>query len=368
NISKELAHKIWRVTPSDLALGIPEPTLATTPYIGGVDWGSYSEPGSGVDLNTTVSSNIIAKQPANGKASPFINEVERTLFGDSTGYPDHGTINYYKAAENYSLSGDTFLDFPKDTTSCFAGLGPMMSQCFHPPPGFERPGRSAALYERRQASILGGAATPVNYIGVIMNKLVIPGGYNILSHHQQHQQIRQRLHPQQQRQLITDCSNNHNNRNASSNFNDIQISQFHNQIFSQLPPQAQQQLQYQQQRVGVAPGGSGELGGGGHNSDIGFAQFYQQWVARNLRNSQLHQQHHPQHQQQQQQQTNTSAAAAAMLYANLEFHQQVQLRQLLHQQHQQQQQQARLTRGIYGGSAGTDVPPNGNEQPASSYK
>lgn len=158
NISRELAHKIWRVTPSDISLGIPEPTVPTYPFIGGVDWGSGGSSSS--------------KHPANDAATAFISEVERALYADSTGYPENGTPNYFKAAENYAIYGDNFLDFPKDTSTCFAGLGSTGRSTSNPPPGFERSARSSALYERRQTPSQAGSASTPNFSGVRNNKKV----------------------------------------------------------------------------------------------------------------------------------------------------------------------------------------------------
>ncbi|XP_017089818.2 uncharacterized protein [Drosophila bipectinata] len=154
SVSKELAHKIWRVTPNDLAQNIPALANSAYPCIGGVEWGSGG---------------ASSKNSANDSANAFISEVERALYGNSTGYPKNGSKNYFKAAENYAIYGDNFLDFPKDTSTCFAGLGSTGGSVSNAPPGFERSARLSALYERKQAPSQG--PTPATLSGLKPNTL-----------------------------------------------------------------------------------------------------------------------------------------------------------------------------------------------------
>ncbi|KAH8324567.1 hypothetical protein KR074_011339, partial [Drosophila pseudoananassae] len=364
SISKELAHKIWRVTPNDLAQGIPALTNSAYPCIGGVDWGSGGSS---------------SRHSANDSANAFISEVERSLYGNSTGHPRNGSKNYFKAAENYAIYGDNFLDFPKDTSTCFLGLGSTGGSASNPPPGFERSARLSALYERKQTPSQGGLPTTLNFSG---------------HHHPQHPQ---QSSQQQQRQSATDCNrNNHStqsrNCGQSGSGNDFPIPQIYHQLFSSSPqtsrsnakpqthsrtlqpfgPSQSSSQHYQQQRGAGTASGHQSDHHSGHPSanEISLSQLYQQLMARNLRPGHLH--------QHQQQQTNSNAAAAAMIYANLELQQQMQLRQLqIQHQHQQQQlhqqQQARLPRGIYGGnngqgSGGAAPPTAGKEPPVGNHK
>nr|XP_017089816.2 intrastrand cross-link recognition protein isoform X1 [Drosophila bipectinata]XP_017089817.2 intrastrand cross-link recognition protein isoform X1 [Drosophila bipectinata] len=362
SVSKELAHKIWRVTPNDLAQNIPALANSAYPCIGGVEWGSGG---------------ASSKNSANDSANAFISEVERALYGNSTGYPKNGSKNYFKAAENYAIYGDNFLDFPKDTSTCFAGLGSTGGSVSNAPPGFERSARLSALYERKQAPSQG--PTPATLSG---------------HHHPQHPQ---QSSQQQQRQSATDYNrNNHNtqtrNSGQSGGINEFPIPQICPQFISSPQPSrsnpkpqthsrtlqpfgpshSASQQHYQPQRGGGTASGyhSDPLSGYPPSNEINLSQLYQQLMARNLRPGHRHQhQHH-------QQQTNSNAAAAAMIYANLELQQQMQLRQLQmqqqhqHQQQQQQlhQQQARLPRAIYGGnnghgSGGAATPTGGKEPP-----
>ncbi|XP_039499665.1 probable basic-leucine zipper transcription factor Q isoform X2 [Drosophila santomea] len=368
NISSQLAKKIWAVTPNDICLGLVEaPEQAVPNFPSGCGSGTGCEMGS------------VSKPAASGNASIYVTEVERVLYGDTTGYPENGSQNYFKAAENYSIFGEGFLDFPKDTTSCLAGLKPTS--------GFQQ--------QQRQ--------TPPQQ-----------------QHQQQHQQQQQNQHQQQQQQQQQhrQPGNENHNRNPVNNFNDdisLKFPQFYHQMQHQAPPQPQlnaphgqqhlhvpqkpihqqqqqqgapppppqqqqqqqQQQQYQQQlhRPSV-----GDLAALSHANPKEFALLYQQLMARNLRQTPQHnqqQQHAQQAAPQQHQAPNSAAAAAAMIYKNLEFQQQVQLRQLqqLHQQQQQQQkqqqqqqQQPRLPRGIFGGNGGQQTPPNGKEPPVGTHK
>jgi len=150
NISSQLAKKIWAVTPNDVSLGVVEPVEPPVPnFETSSGTGSVSGSGSGSVSGSGMGS--VKKSPANDNASIYITEVERALYGDTTGYPEYGTHNFFRAAENYSLFGENFLDFPKDA-DCLAGLGSMVSQAWIPSPGYERSNRSVPLYERRQAA------------------------------------------------------------------------------------------------------------------------------------------------------------------------------------------------------------------------
>ncbi|XP_039499657.1 neurogenic protein mastermind isoform X1 [Drosophila santomea] len=409
NISSQLAKKIWAVTPNDICLGLVEaPEQAVPNFPSGCGSGTGCEMGS------------VSKPAASGNASIYVTEVERVLYGDTTGYPENGSQNYFKAAENYSIFGEGFLDFPKDTTSCLAGLKPTVSQAWSSHPGDERSARSVPLYERRQTSPEHeGAASGSNLpgSGFQQQQRQTPPQQQ---HQQQHQQQQQNQHQQQQQQQQQhrQPGNENHNRNPVNNFNDdisLKFPQFYHQMQHQAPPQPQlnaphgqqhlhvpqkpihqqqqqqgapppppqqqqqqqQQQQYQQQlhRPSV-----GDLAALSHANPKEFALLYQQLMARNLRQTPQHnqqQQHAQQAAPQQHQAPNSAAAAAAMIYKNLEFQQQVQLRQLqqLHQQQQQQQkqqqqqqQQPRLPRGIFGGNGGQQTPPNGKEPPVGTHK
>ncbi|KAH8352133.1 hypothetical protein KR084_002182 [Drosophila pseudotakahashii] len=392
NVPTQLAKKIWAVTPNDISLGIVEPLEPSVPNFetsSGSGSGSASGSGSGVAAGS--------KPPSTDNATIYVTEVERVLYGETTGYPEYGTPNYFKAAENYSLYGESFLDFPKDTASCLAGLGAMVSQAWIPQPGYERSGKTVPLYERRQAPEQERAASGMgsNFSGVryVQNRRdcslyskglrsletirFLGGGYQQPQRHPPQQQQQQHRPP--------GVDNNNNNRNSMNNFNEIPFPQFYHQMHHQQPPQPQlkpnhqhnhhlpqnpmqQYQQQQQQHRSVAPPSVGDLAGLGHSNPNDIALLYQQLMARNLRPNQQH------HQQHSQQTSSSAAAAAALLYKNLEFQQQVQLRQLqqLQQQQQQQQHQPRLPRGIFGGNGGQSgkggSSTSGKEPPAGAHK
>nr|NP_608601.1 uncharacterized protein Dmel_CG18131, isoform D [Drosophila melanogaster]NP_722709.2 uncharacterized protein Dmel_CG18131, isoform H [Drosophila melanogaster]NP_722712.1 uncharacterized protein Dmel_CG18131, isoform B [Drosophila melanogaster]AAF51368.1 uncharacterized protein Dmel_CG18131, isoform D [Drosophila melanogaster]AAN10472.2 uncharacterized protein Dmel_CG18131, isoform H [Drosophila melanogaster]AAN10475.1 uncharacterized protein Dmel_CG18131, isoform B [Drosophila melanogaster] len=413
NISSQLAKKIWGVTSNDISLGLVEASEEAVPnFPSGCESGTGCEMGS---ASKPAASESVSKPAAVDSASIYVTEVERVLYGDTIGYPENGTHNYFKAAENYSLFGESFLDFPKDMASCLAGLKPMVSQAWSSHPGYERSVKSVPLYERRQATPEHeGAASNLPGSGFQQQQRQIPQHqqqhqqqqhHQQQHHQQQHHQHQQQKHQQQQqqhqqqqphRQLGTES----HNRNSVKNFNEIPFPQFYHQMRHQAPPQPQlnaprshhhihmpqkqqqvapqpppqqqqqqqQQQQYQQQlhRPSV-----GDLAALSNANPKDFALLYQQLIARNLRQASQHnQQHSQQAAPQQPQAPNNAAAAAAMIYKNLEFQQQVQLRQLqqLHQQQQQQQQQPRMPRGIYGGNGGQQTAQNGKEHQVGTHK
>ncbi|XP_032582605.1 putative cyclin-dependent serine/threonine-protein kinase DDB_G0272797/DDB_G0274007 isoform X2 [Drosophila sechellia] len=355
NISSQLAKKIWGVTPKDISLGLVEaPEEAVPNFPSGCGSGTGCEMGS---ASNPAASDSARKPAAIDSASIYVTEVERVVYGDTIGYPENGTHNYFKAAENYSLFGESFLDFPKDTASCLAGLKPMV--------GFQQQQRQNPQHQQQHQQ---------------------------QQHHQhqqqkqQQQQHKQQQHQQQQpqRQLGTE----NQSRNSVKNFNEIPFPQFYHQMRHQAPPQPQlntprshqhihvpqkqqqvaplqspqqqQQQQYQQQlhRPSV-----GDLAALSNANPKEFALLYQQLIARNLRQTSQHNQQHSQ-QAAPQQNTNSAAAAAAMIYKNLEFQQQVQLRQL----QQLHQQQTRMPRGIYGGNGGQQTAQNGKEPQVGTHK
>ncbi|XP_032582601.1 RNA polymerase II degradation factor 1 isoform X1 [Drosophila sechellia] len=394
NISSQLAKKIWGVTPKDISLGLVEaPEEAVPNFPSGCGSGTGCEMGS---ASNPAASDSARKPAAIDSASIYVTEVERVVYGDTIGYPENGTHNYFKAAENYSLFGESFLDFPKDTASCLAGLKPMVSQAWTSHPGYERSTRSVPLYERRQAfPEHEGAASNLPGVGFQQQQRQNPQHqqqHQQQQHHQhqqqkqQQQQHKQQQHQQQQpqRQLGTE----NQSRNSVKNFNEIPFPQFYHQMRHQAPPQPQlntprshqhihvpqkqqqvaplqspqqqQQQQYQQQlhRPSV-----GDLAALSNANPKEFALLYQQLIARNLRQTSQHNQQHSQ-QAAPQQNTNSAAAAAAMIYKNLEFQQQVQLRQL----QQLHQQQTRMPRGIYGGNGGQQTAQNGKEPQVGTHK
>nr|AAL68050.1 AT12853p [Drosophila melanogaster] len=371
NISSQLAKKIWGVTSNDISLGLVEASEEAVPnFPSGCESGTGCEMGS---ASKPAASESVSKPAAVDSASIYVTEVERVLYGDTIGYPENGTHNYFKAAENYSLFGESFLDFPKDMASCLAGLKPMS--------GFQQQQRQIPQHQQQHQQ---------------------QQHHQQQHHQQQHHQHQQQKHQQQQqqhqqqqphRQLGTES----HNRNSVKNFNEIPFPQFYHQMRHQAPPQPQlnaprshhhihmpqkqqqvapqpppqqqqQQQQYQQQlhRPSV-----GDLAALSNANPKDFALLYQQLIARNLRQASQHnQQHSQQAAPQQPQAPNNAAAAAAMIYKNLEFQQQVQLRQLqqLHQQQQQQQQQPRMPRGIYGGNGGQQTAQNGKEHQVGTHK
>ncbi|XP_037886068.1 uncharacterized protein LOC119635351 [Glossina fuscipes] len=44
----------------------------------------------------------------------YVQEVQRAIYGDTTGHPASGSMDYYKAAQNYAVYGKDFLDFPEN--------------------------------------------------------------------------------------------------------------------------------------------------------------------------------------------------------------------------------------------------------------
>ncbi|XP_017050122.1 homeobox protein 5 isoform X1 [Drosophila ficusphila] len=374
NVSSHLAKKIWAVTPNDVSMGLVKAPEPSDPHFG-TFFGLVS--GIGCENKETAT---------NDNAFTYVSEVERALYGDPTGYPENGSHNYFKAAENYSLFGENFLDFSKDTASCLTGLEPMG--------GYQQPQREPHQQQQHRPP------NTDNNINQNMNN----------NHSHINNNINNNINNSSNNsQMNNNNHNNNNNRNSVKNFNEIPFPQFYKQMHYQQqpqpqlnpshnqnhihlpqkpqhgapPPQQQQHQQHQQQqqqhRLGATPsvGDLVGLGGQFNPKDLALSQLCQQFMACNLRPNQQHHQQHPQQQHpqqklypqqqqayQQQHQTPTSAAAAAaMLYKNLDLQQQVQLIQLqqLHQQQQQQQQQSRFPRPIFGRNFGQPTPPTGNE-------
>ncbi|XP_017022200.1 uncharacterized protein [Drosophila kikkawai] len=383
NISNELAKKIWSVTTSDVALGIREFPGEKLPYVPS-DIGSILAPPAG--SRSGIGNRFGSKQHANENATAHILEVGRALYGETYGFPENESPNYYKAAENYSLFGEYFLDFPKDTATCFADLEQTSDGDSKPPPGFERATTRTSLpFDKNQAQTNGGAAAPASgskYSGPQQRQAPRP---------QQPVQHRQpgdeKTFPQmyQFNQLAPQTQLNPSHHQSCPHLHGSHVQP--QPPVGSVPP-SNMATALQQQQKQHRPGGAlingAEIGGGlcGHShvhnhgqghataNEFNLSQLYQQLMARNMRTNPLHHQlhHQQQHMAQNQQQhhhhtTTCAAAAAAMIYANFENHiRQLHLQQHLqqqqqqqHQQHQQQQQQqqqrhARIPRGIYGGN------------------
>lgn len=111
NISSQLAKKIWGVTSNDISLGLVEASEEAVPnFPSGCESGTGCEMGS---ASKPAASESVSKPAAVDSASIYVTEVERVLYGDTIGYPENGTHNYFKAAENYSCSGRASLTFPR---------------------------------------------------------------------------------------------------------------------------------------------------------------------------------------------------------------------------------------------------------------
>ncbi|EDW75922.2 uncharacterized protein Dwil_GK14946 [Drosophila willistoni] len=211
NLSDQLAQLIWRATPSDISLGLVESSEEIMSNLLGSE---TKEPKEETKEATIVS---------------YLNEVERAVYGDKDGHPENGSVNHFKAAENYAVAGDRFLDFPQDLSSCFSNLSTdgnsvvsLPIAATNPPPGFDRPARSA-LYQRRHSqqpstSTAAAAGCSSNYANA--NNSPPKGGYNNLS--PQRQQQFQRQPPNQSpRQGAGSESAHMANQNASNvNVND----------------------------------------------------------------------------------------------------------------------------------------------------
>uniref|UniRef100_A0A1A9ZJD3 Uncharacterized protein n=1 Tax=Glossina pallidipes TaxID=7398 RepID=A0A1A9ZJD3_GLOPL len=44
----------------------------------------------------------------------YVQEVQRAIYGDTSGHPASGSMDYYQAAQNYAVYGKDFLDFPEN--------------------------------------------------------------------------------------------------------------------------------------------------------------------------------------------------------------------------------------------------------------
>ncbi|XP_067624801.1 uncharacterized protein [Eurosta solidaginis] len=89
--SKKLTDPIWHQTHT-AASGKCEPTDSEN------DWNSKLE------SNCRRSSNT------------YVQEVNRAIYGDTTGHPPNGSAEYFQAAQNYAIYGKDFLDFPQNLT------------------------------------------------------------------------------------------------------------------------------------------------------------------------------------------------------------------------------------------------------------
>ncbi|XP_018789128.1 PREDICTED: uncharacterized protein LOC108969079 isoform X2 [Bactrocera latifrons] len=88
--SKKLTDPIWH--QSHIPAGKCETTDIET------DWNSKLE------SNCRRSSNT------------YVQEVNRAIYGDTTGHPPNDSTEYFQAAQNYAIYGKDFLDFPENLT------------------------------------------------------------------------------------------------------------------------------------------------------------------------------------------------------------------------------------------------------------
>ncbi|XP_054742896.1 uncharacterized protein LOC129247683 isoform X1 [Anastrepha obliqua] len=49
-------------------------------------------------------------------SNTYVQEVNRAIYGDTTGHPPKDTDEYFQAAQNYAIYGKDFLDFPENLT------------------------------------------------------------------------------------------------------------------------------------------------------------------------------------------------------------------------------------------------------------
>ncbi|KAH8391416.1 hypothetical protein KR200_011721, partial [Drosophila serrata] len=383
NISDELAKKIWSVTSGDVALGIRKFPGEKLPYVPS-DLESILRP-EPVTGGENGGNGIGSKIHANDNATAHILEVGRALYGDPYGFPEIDTPNYYKAAENYSLFGDYFLDFPKDTATCFADLDQATNGDSHTPPGLEKIGLPV---DRNQVQTNGGVAATATASGSQYPGPTCSTALPQQQQQQQQQQQRQATRPVQHSQAGNEMTipqmyqfnqlGPHPHHPSCPHMHGSHVHPPQSPVGSAAHSAMAAALQHQKQhRPGGALMSGAEMGGvglcghnhvhyHGHNhnhahahahapaNELNLSQLYQQLMARNMRPNplQTHQhmaQNQHQHQHHHHHTTTCAAAAAAMIYAN--FEQQIRQFQLQQQQQQQQQQRhARIPRGIYGGN------------------
>lgn len=95
--SKKLTDPIWH--QSYIPAGKCEATNVET------DWNSKLE------SNCRRSSNT------------YVQEVNRAIYGDTTGHPPNDSTEYFQAAQNYAIYGKDFLDFPENLTPLLSVKG-----------------------------------------------------------------------------------------------------------------------------------------------------------------------------------------------------------------------------------------------------
>ncbi|XP_050321963.1 uncharacterized protein LOC126754100 isoform X1 [Bactrocera neohumeralis] len=49
-------------------------------------------------------------------SNTYVQEVNRAIYGDTTGHPPNDSTEYFQAAQNYAIYGKDFLDFPENLT------------------------------------------------------------------------------------------------------------------------------------------------------------------------------------------------------------------------------------------------------------
>ncbi|XP_036328638.1 uncharacterized protein LOC118740969 [Rhagoletis pomonella] len=63
------------------------------------------------DWNSKLESNC-----RRSSSNTYVQEVNRAIYGDTTGHPPNGSAEYFQAAQNYAIYGKDFLDFPENLT------------------------------------------------------------------------------------------------------------------------------------------------------------------------------------------------------------------------------------------------------------
>ncbi|XP_017488760.1 PREDICTED: uncharacterized protein LOC108377013 [Rhagoletis zephyria] len=74
---------------------------------------------AGTSEQTDVKNDWNSKLESNCRRSSsntYVQEVNRAIYGDTTGHPPNGSAEYFQAAQNYAIYGKDFLDFPENLT------------------------------------------------------------------------------------------------------------------------------------------------------------------------------------------------------------------------------------------------------------
>ncbi|XP_012159686.1 uncharacterized protein LOC101452972 isoform X3 [Ceratitis capitata] len=56
-------------------------------------------------------------------SNTYVQEVNRAIYGDTTGHPSNGSAEYFQAAQNYAIYGKDFLDFPENLAPLLSAKG-----------------------------------------------------------------------------------------------------------------------------------------------------------------------------------------------------------------------------------------------------